>query len=193
MTNLSPSSNVLSTQIRLQAGDSLPPFSLPALDGSMWSSDALQGRKTLIVFFRFASCPFCNLRLHKLIQLKPQLPADFNIVAVFDSSLADLLPYAAKHEAPFPILADEGARIHRQYGVRYSWWGVVKGMITRLPTVMYSMLFKGYWPTAFSGALHTMPMNFLVDEDGRIVTAYYGQDEGDHLPLEEIKAFAEAG
>ncbi|WP_430462857.1 peroxiredoxin family protein [Thalassolituus sp. LLYu03] len=174
---------------QLRAGDYLPAFALPALDGSVWSTEQLAGRKALVVFFRFASCPFCNLRLHKLIQLQAQLPADFAMVAVFDSSAAELRPYAERHSAPFPVLADEGAAVHRQYGVRYSWWGVLKGMVTRLPTALYSMLAKGYWPTAFSGALHTMPMNFLVNADGRIATAYYGADEGDHLPLEDILSF----
>ena len=35
-----------------------------------------------------------------------------------------------------------------------------------------------------------MPAEFLVDRDGIIQTVYYGKDEGDHMPFEEIKAFA---
>jgi hypothetical protein len=32
--------------------------------------------------------------------------------------------------------------------------------------------------------------DFLIDEEGHIVQAYYGKDEGDHLPLSEIEKFA---
>lgn len=177
--------------VQLIPGDSLPAFSLPALDGSTWSSRDLQGRRALVVFFRFASCPFCNLRLHQLIQRQAEWPQDFTVIAVFDSSAAELRPYAERHHAPFPVLADHRAEVHRRFGVRYSWLGVIRGMLARLPTALYSMLVKGYWPTSVSGALHTMPMNFLVDEQGTIVTAYYGKDEGDHLPLAAIEAFAQ--
>ena len=35
-----------------------------------------------------------------------------------------------------------------------------------------------------------MPADFLVNEHGVIQAAYYGQDEGDHLPLEKVKCFS---
>ena len=35
-----------------------------------------------------------------------------------------------------------------------------------------------------------MPADFLIDEGRVIRTAYYGEDEGDHLPIERVKAFA---
>ena len=175
---------------RLQPGQKIPAFELPALDGTVFSSTQLLGKPALLVFFRFAACPFCNLRLHRLLQLKAQLPEDFQVVAVFDSSLDDLRTYSERHDSTYPILADAKARVHRRFGVQYSWLGVVKGMLLRLPTVLYSMLVKGYWPSAFSGALHTMPMNFFIDANGVIRQAYYGRDEGDHPPLDDVLAFA---
>jgi hypothetical protein len=35
-----------------------------------------------------------------------------------------------------------------------------------------------------------MPAEFLVDREGAVAVAYYGTDEGDHLPFEEIVRFA---
>ncbi|MCD8520858.1 MAG: AhpC/TSA family protein [Saccharospirillaceae bacterium] len=185
-----PEQNNLIISARLQAGQQIPAFALPALDGSLWSSQQLHGKPALLVFFRFAACPFCNLRLHRLIQLKEQLPADFQVVAVFDSSLEDLRAFSERHDSAYPILADAKGRVHRRFGVQYSWLGVIKGMLLRLPTAMYSMLVKGYWPSAFSGALNTMPMNFFLDANGVIQRAYYGKDEGDHPPLQDVLAFA---
>ena len=45
---------------------------------------------------------------------------------------------------------------------------------------------KGYLPTTIKGSMTTMPADFLIDKNGIIQKAYYGSDEGDHLPLEEI-------
>lgn len=36
----------------------------------------------------------------------------------------------------------------------------------------------------------SLTADFLVDDAGVIVDAYYGKDEGDHLPLSEVIAFA---
>jgi hypothetical protein len=35
-----------------------------------------------------------------------------------------------------------------------------------------------------------MPLSILVDEHGVIQTIYSGKDEGDHIPLKEVIAFA---
>lgn len=43
---------------------------------------------------------------------------------------------------------------------------------------------------SLKGSLTTMPADFLVDENGVIRTAYYGKDEGDHLPFEQARAFS---
>lgn len=42
------------------------------------------------------------------------------------------------------------------------------------------------------GGLNTnniLPADFLIDENGYIVEAYYGQDIGDHIPFERIENF----
>jgi hypothetical protein len=36
----------------------------------------------------------------------------------------------------------------------------------------------------------TLPVDFLVDEAGTIQVAYYGRDEGDHLPFARVKRFS---
>ena len=36
-----------------------------------------------------------------------------------------------------------------------------------------------------------MPADFLIDENGIIQAAYYGDDEDDHIPLHLVKQFAQ--
>jgi hypothetical protein len=79
---------------------------------------------------------------------------------------------------------------YRTYAVEHSVLGVLKGMLTRMPTLLHAMFGKGYFPRTIKGSLTTMPADFLIDESGIIQTAHYGKDEGDHLPFEEVKRFS---
>ncbi|GAV19322.1 ahpC/TSA family protein [Mariprofundus micogutta] len=175
--------------MKLYAGDSVVPISLTSIEGEMFSLDALKGQRFMLSFFRFASCPFCNLRMHELVSRIDEFGDSFTIVAVFDSPLDNLQEHATGHAAPFPILADPENIYYYKYGIEHSLAGVFKGMIFRMPTLLKGML-KGYVPLKIKGSMTTMPADFLVDETGLIRTAYYGSDEGDHLPIEAVKAFA---
>ncbi len=175
--------------MKKKIGDRVTSIILPAIDGSEFNLDSLQGKRYMISFLRFASCPFCNLRINQLVSGFNEFGNNFTIVAIFDSPLDNLQKHAGKHKAPFPILADRKNTYYKAYGVERSFFGMMKGMIARFPTLMKGM-FKGYLPIIFKGNLLTMPVDLLVDENGVIQTAYYGKDEGDHLDFQKVKAFA---
>ena len=96
--------------MRRQPGDAAGHFRLAALDGSMFHLSSLAGKPYLLSFFRFASCPFCNLRMHELVKRFDELGGDFTVVAVFDSPLDNLREHAERHHTPFPVLADPTGR-----------------------------------------------------------------------------------
>ena len=175
-----------------EPGDAVIPITLPALDGNSFDLDSLKGRPFMLSFFRFASCPFCNLRMHELVTRFAELSKYFTIVAVFDSPLDNLQRHAGKHQAPFPILADADNRYYKLYGIKHSVIGVLKGMVIRMPRLLYGVFVKGYVPLIIKGSMTTMPADFLVNNQGIIQVAHYGKDEGDHLPFEQIKAFTMA-
>lgn len=164
-------------------------ITLPAIDGSTFDLQSINGKPFMLSFFRFASCPFCNMRLHELVTRFDELADDFTIIAIFDSPIDNLKRHATDHHAPFPILADEDNRYYKEYGVKRSILGVVKGMLFRMPTLIKGM-FKGYIPLIIKGNMTTMPAEFLVDKHGVIQKVYYGKDEGDHLAFEKIKIFS---
>jgi peroxiredoxin len=176
--------------MKREPGDSAPHLILPALDGKLFDTSSLAGRPWMLSFFRFASCPFCNLRMHELVTRHNELPDDFAIVSVFDSPLDNLQKHAGKHRAPFAVLADEHNRYYQKYGIEHSIPGVLKGMFLRMPQLLYGMFVKGYLPLSIKGSMTTMPADFLIDEQGIIRLSHYGKDEGDHLPFEQIKVFA---
>lgn len=176
--------------MKRKPNDSVTPITLPSIDGTTFSLSELKGKRYLLSFFRFAACPFCNLRINQLVNRFSEFGDDFTIVAIFDSPLDNLQRHAKKHQAPFPILADETNKYYNEYGVERSFVGMLKGMFGRMPTLLKAMFVKGYLPLDFKGNWLTMPVDILVDENGIIQTAYYGKDEGDHLPFEQIKTFS---
>lgn len=174
---------------KIAPGDTAPGFVLPAIDGGTFDLASLAGRPYLLSFFRFASCPFCNLRVHELVQRFSELGGRASIVAVFDSPLENLQRHAQRHAAPFPILADETGGTYRAYAIERSLSGTLKGMTLRAPTLLRAMS-RGYVPTSLKGSFTTMPADFLVDEAGVVQTAYYGRDEGDHLGFDVVVKFS---
>jgi len=172
----------------IKPGDRVIEFKLPSLDGGEFDLGSYRGHPFMISFFRFASCPFCNLRIKELIQLQVELEGRFKHVAVFESPLSTMQKHSKRLTAPFPVLADPKRVVYKKYGVRRSVLGMVKGMTLHSPTLIKGML-KGYLPTEISKRYLTMPANFLVDSGGVIKSTYYGNHEGDHLPLEEVNAF----
>jgi len=175
--------------MRLTPGAPARHIRLPAVDGSTFDTASLKGKPFMLSFFRFASCPFCNLRLREFVSRYDELGYDFSVVAVFDSALGNLMRHVQRHRAPFPILADADNAYYRAYGIEHSIVGVLKGMFLRTPTLLRAM-FKGYIPTTIKGSMTTMPADFLIDREGIIQVAYYGKDEGDHLPIDTVKEFS---
>ncbi len=173
---------------KVRPGDLASPIALKTIDDREFDSTDLSGKPYMISFFRFATCPFCNLRVNQLVSRFSEFDQNFTIVAIFDSPLGHLQYHAKGHKVPFPIMADETKSFYKIYGIEKSIGGMLKGMITRFPTMMKGIL-KGHIPFPIKGNLFTMPADFLVDRDGLIHTAYYGIDEGDHLPIEQIKEF----
>ncbi len=93
--------------MKRKSKDVVTSLKLPNVDGTFFNLDDLKGKRYLLSFYRFAACPFCNLRIHEMVKSYKEFPKDFTIVSIFDSPLDNLQRHAAKHKAPFPILTDE--------------------------------------------------------------------------------------
>jgi peroxiredoxin len=52
--------------MRRNPGEKTGNIILPAIDGGMFELNELKGKRFMLSFLRFASCPFCNLRVHEL-------------------------------------------------------------------------------------------------------------------------------
>ncbi|MFZ5622018.1 MAG: redoxin domain-containing protein [Pseudomonadota bacterium] len=179
--------------MRRQPGNEVGQLRLPSLDGPVFDLDRLRRRRFMLSFFRFAACPFCNLRIHELVERHAELGGRLVVVAVFDSPIDNLRRHASRHRAPFPILADPDNVYYRAFAIERSVAGMLKAALLRFPSVLRGVFLEGYLPTSLQGRLDTLPAEFLVDEGGVIRVAHYGRDIGDHLPFERIRAFALGG
>jgi peroxiredoxin len=149
------------------------------------------GRRTLLSFFRDAACPFCNFRIYELTHHHASLAAlGLDIVAVFGSGQAEVLHFVARHPRPFRVAADPVGASHRRYGIERSFWRKLKAVVTRVPTLLRGLRIVGL---AGLNTNNLLPADFLIDEDGRIVEAYYGSDAGDRIPLERVELFLARG
>ena len=174
----------------LGSGDPAPQFSLPAIDGSTFNMADTKGKRVILTFFRFSSCPLCNMRIRRIIQRWDEFSEETVMVAVFDAKIGELQKRMKKHNAPFIVVADETYEQFTKNGVTKSFlkfiWGAMRSPVTLLQATL-----RGYVPLTMSiSKLSTIPVDILIDEEGKIVEAHYCKDTADHLPLEKMIAFS---
>jgi thioredoxin-dependent peroxiredoxin len=172
--------------MRLKAGDKAPSFTTSDLDGRSIQLADFRGQKLLLAFFRYASCPLCNLRISELIRHQPEFQTyGLQILAIFQSPLERLRQYAGLQRPPFPVTADPDGGLYRLYGVESSWLGFLRGSLR--VGALATAASRGFLPGPMDGPKARIPADFLIDPDLVIQIAYYGTDIGDHLPLPNIR------
>lgn len=148
-------------------------------------------RRTLLCFFRDAACPFCNYRIYELTNHHQALSAlGLDVVAVFTSPPEAVRRFVARQRRPFRVVADPTSSLHDLYGVERSFWRKLKGIVTRVPTLIKGLRIVGL---AGLNTSNLMPADFLIDEHGDIVESYYGSDAGDRIPFERVELFLARG
>lgn len=174
----------------LVAGQAAPAFSLLDVTGRLIHLHDYRGGLLLLSFYRYASCPLCNLRVHELLGHYPRWhAAGLEMLAVFESPVAHIPRYLDQHAAPFPILPDPERILYRRYGVSPSWRGFLRAWTRHLPMVFDAVVRKRFLPGRMDGDWAMVPADFLIGPDLRIATAFYGRHIGDHLPLTDIETF----
>ena len=174
--------------MKLAPGNPVVPFSAVDVDGHPVSLEQFRGRPVLLMFFRYASCPMCNLRLHDFAREYPRLQArGLSAVAFFHSSAGAIRRNASRRNYSFPLVADPDQEIYRAFGVETSWAGFLKSMV--LPSFYRDWIRSirhGFWGGA-DLEMAKMPADFLVGPDGRLLLVHYGKDIGDHLSVADIE------
>ena len=108
----------------MPVGNPAPPFSLPGVDGNMWSLDSFTDAQVLVVVFTCNHCPYAIASEDRLLEcdsVKSSLGRDkldviFNDAEKYpDDSFAQMKKRAADKGFTFPYLYDESQEVARAY------------------------------------------------------------------------------
>jgi len=175
--------------MRLNPGDKAVPFSAETITGEMISLEQFAGRPLLLMFYRYASCPMCNLRLRDFSQHYSGLhERGLDVVAFFHSSAHKIRKHAGKQQYPFHLVADPQFNVYRRYGVETSWLRFFLSMF--LPSFYVDWIRSmryGFWG-GIDWQMGKMPADFLIGPKGRILKVHYGREIGDHLAVKDVEA-----
>jgi peroxiredoxin len=176
------------TTTALAKGDPAPKLALLAHTGATFDLQREpKAKKTLVVFFRFAGCPFCNVHVHLLIERYPELErAAVRVVGVFGSPLEAIRERVAKQAPPFMLLADPDDAAHTA-------WGATHDSTLSLFDPRNAKAVPSLWSVRGStslgrtdGKLVRQPADFVLDDELRVVVAHYGHYPADHLKIDDV-------
>jgi peroxiredoxin Q/BCP len=184
---------------RYKAGEPLPDLALsPVYINDRSGEDtfriaSLKGKKILLTFNRYVSCPLCNFRTHELLEVYDTLQHHgLVILSVYESTKETLKAYTSKEEIPFVMIADPEEKLYKSFKIQKSWIRSFAGLFKDYPRKHKGgkKLFKGSYKR--EGHLNRIGADFLIDEKGIIQVAYYGKFAGDHLSVDEIVKWVQA-
>jgi len=102
-----------------------PDFSLPGVDGRIWTRDDCKGEKGLLVMFICNHCPYVKAVRDRIIRDARELTAlgigcvgimSNDTIGYPDDSFENMKRIAAEYGYPFPYLLDETQDVARVYG-----------------------------------------------------------------------------
>lgn len=176
---------------RLHDGQALPEFTVKDIFGRTVSHTTFEGKKTLLAFMRNVDCAMCNLRIHEL-RTDPLIrdTTKLQVILFLQSSPEYILKTVreAKDLPPFYIVADPDMVLYKQFGAKFNIWGHITGMF-RIRKAVQAARLDIPLNTRHTGDEALMPFELLINPDASVNTAYYGSDQGDHMPIEMIYRF----
>ena len=173
---------------RMKTSDRAIDFTVKTVGGGYINLHDFKGEKILLSFYRYAACPFCNLRIQEFLKKYAYYKANgLYVIAVFQSPESSMLQYVGKQEVPFALIPDPNRDLYEMYRVEKSIEGLIRGMlqINRFAKALR----KGFYPGRVENGIDSLPADFLIDSNFTIKKAHYGKDIADHLSFEEIEAF----
>ena len=148
----------------LKVGSLAPDFTLPnALGKPVSLSSYLKQGPVVLVFYRGAWCPFCNLHLRTLHQSLPHFRKyGANLITITPQTPDKSLAQVKKAGYPFEVLSDLDSKVMKAYNLYFQ----------VDPTVVALYKRKGLNLEAFNGPgrnVLPVPGTFVIDQTGTIV------------------------
>ena len=178
--------------MRLLSGDAAPNFVARTVDGKAVDLSAYQGRPVWLAFFRYATCPLCNLRVHQVAGAGDRFKRkNLKMIAVFQSRKEKLENFVAKTPSPFAVVTDPKMDLFRIYGVEKS----VKGLaaVGTIASKMNDVRKEGLPLLGIpEGPATRIPADFLIDRQGALSVVHYGNDISDSIEFDLVDQFLDS-
>ncbi len=171
----------------LLPGSAAPSAGLQRLDGSeVEFRQLLDGKPTLLVFYRGGWCPYCNIQLSALRKLVPDLDQlGFQLIAVSPDRPEELGRSLDELELEYQLLSDARAELMQSFGIAFQ-----VDEATRAKYLEYNIDLA-----RASGHDHyalPVPSVFVIDGNGVIQFGYSNPDYRTRVPERLIRAAMEA-
>ena len=148
----------------VQVGDVLEPYTLLDVRGGEIELDELvRHGPAVLVFFRFAGCPACNIALpYYRDQLAPGLAkAGARLVAISPQVPERLVDIADRYALPYTVASDRGNELARRLRISY---------VANEATQAYARAKGADLPAIIGTGTWELPMaSVLVIDEGRVV------------------------
>ncbi|MGK0489563.1 MAG: peroxiredoxin [Candidatus Endobugula sp.] len=170
----------------IKQGDVLPSLSLPTFDGRTFNSAEHSDSHLLMIFFRDASCPFCNMYLKELSDDYQFFKSKgLQIITFFASSGEEIKKYAGKNDVHFYIIPGPDLAYYKMFDVRQSRMGLWRTLCKSI-TVIKAM-FIGFFNLNSINKAPIIPSDFLISKGGKVDLVHHSDDYADHLSIMDIK------
>lgn len=150
---------------QLQPGAAAPAFSLLDQDGNTVSLSEFAGKKLLLYFYPKADTPGCTAQACSIRDELPNLSGlgiaanAVSAVGISPDQPAKLKKFKDKYDLNFPLLSDPEHKTADAYGT----WGK-----------------KSMYGKEYEGIIRS---SFLLDEQGRVIQAWYKVSPKDTVPF----------
>jgi thioredoxin-dependent peroxiredoxin len=175
---------------KIKVTEIAPNFAITDVNEDTINLLVFKGKKVLINFYRSVGCPVCNLYFHEIQEYADTLKQkNVVVISVYESPATPMKKYLEGESFYSIMIPDSTERLYHLYKVQRSWWKMFKANFTGV----YGKIRKGYKlykeKIKYDAHLNRIGADFLIDENSKIVFAYYGKYFGDHIKLAEIKKY----
>ena len=176
----------------LRAGDQAPDFLLPSLQGPPVALSQFRGKRVWLMMHRMSNCTHCNPHHRTVMQMQEQMEAaGVAVVEVWATTVDKLQRTVGRTQPTFPVLCDETASIHRQYGLDRSLKRLIDLRNYDLIKEGFRMMGPRGWIS--EGQMFLVPAEFLINEDGQIEAAHYNEYMAEFLTMDTVLQWARRG
>jgi peroxiredoxin Q/BCP len=168
-----------------------PNFAVNDVYGNLINLQQFRGKKVHLIFYRFAGCPFCNLRFHQINKLTDEYKINnVALISVYESSTENIRTMMADENFYSLLIPNVDSSLYKLYKLDRSKLGlfiylIFKGGIADV--IKGNKLFKN--KVAQDGHVDRLEAEFLIDVRGIVVNAHYAKTQGDYLSIDAIRGF----